>query len=115
MQATADFGTIEAAARRLFDEAYIRRAAIKSMSLTAVSPSRCHGQMDLFETGRERKLHSLGGAIADSRQRLGFEAVLSGASSNSDLRDHLKHLGSPPCRTTNSKQLPRSRDNAFPS
>lgn len=114
-QATADFDIIEAAARRLFDEAYVCRAAIKSMSLTAVRPSRCHGQMDLFETGRERRLHSLGAAITDIRQRLGFEAVLSGASSDPDLRDALKHMGSPPSSTANSTRSPRSRDRGFPS
>jgi DNA polymerase-4 len=95
-QATADFSTIEAAARRLFADAYGRRAAIKSMSLSATRPSYTTRQIDLFETVHERKLESLGAAITDIRQRLGFDAVLSGASSHPDLRAALRHMGSPP-------------------
>ncbi len=95
-QATADFGTIEAAARRLFADAYVRRAAIKSMSLSATRPSHSTRQIDLFETTHDRKLQSLGAAITDIRHRMGFEAVLSGASSHPDLRAALRHMGAPP-------------------
>lgn len=95
-QATADFGTIEAAARRLFADAYVRRAAIKSMSLSATRPSHSTRQIDLFETAHERKLQSLGAAITDIRHRMGFDAVLSGAASHPDLRAALRHMGAPP-------------------
>lgn len=80
-QATADFEAIAGAARRLFADVYGRRAAIKSMSLSATRPSHSTKQIDLFETTHERKLQSLGAAITDIRHRMGFDAVLSGASS----------------------------------
>ena len=86
-RATSDFDAIAEAAVRLFEDAYVRRAAIKSMSLRATRPSRSTRQIDLFETRGERQLQSLAAAITDIRHRLGFEAVLSASTSHPELRE----------------------------
>ena len=95
-QATADFDAIAAAAGSLFTAVYVRRAAIKSMSLSTIRPSHSTAQIDLFETVHERKLESLGTAITDIRLRLGFDAVLSGASSHPQLRAALRFMDAEP-------------------
>ena len=75
--ATDDFETLLAATTALFETAYQRRAAIRSMCLAVSRPGRGSGQIDLFEHHRQHKHGSLGRALTAIRERGGFGAVVS--------------------------------------
>ena len=75
-----DFATVAAAAVALFTGLHQRRAAIRSIRVSAIRPGRDSGQLDLFEEEAERRQRRLGRAITEIRQRMGFGAVVSAAA-----------------------------------
>ncbi len=78
--ATDDFETLLAATTALFETAYRRRVAIRSMCVAVSRPGRGSGQIDLFEHNRQRQQGSLGRALTAIRERGGFGAVVSAAN-----------------------------------
>ena len=76
--ATDEFGSLAGTAVQLFEELNQRRVAIKTIRLWLTRPSRDSGQLDLLAGIRERKSRSLGLAITEIRERLGFDALMSG-------------------------------------
>ena len=78
--ASDDFAAVAAAAVSLFTGLHQRRAAIRSIRISAIRPGRDSGQLDLFEEEAERRQRRLGRAITEIRQRMGFGAVVSAAA-----------------------------------
>ena len=78
--ASDDFAAVAAAAVSLFTGLHRRRAAIRSIQVSASRPGRDSGQLDLFEGEAGRRQRRLGRAITEIRQRMGFGAVVSAAA-----------------------------------
>ena len=93
------------AALRLFRDVYQRRVAIKSIRLQVRQPRQDTRQLDLFESKREKQQRTIGLAMANVRDRMGFDSVIPAANyvpkpeampssdtSQKELIDHLDLL-----------------------
>ncbi len=84
LASTDIFDRISAASLAAFDELHVRRVALKSLHVAALRTSSTTGQRDLFDGIHQHKRRRLGAAITDIRQRLGFDAVLTGGALSLD-------------------------------
>lgn len=74
---THDFLTISGMAGRLFEQAYTRRVAIKSIKLIGKRVCMETGQLNLFETVWENKQARLSESISKVREKMPFDSVKS--------------------------------------
>jgi DNA polymerase-4 len=77
---TSAFQPLAALAQEAFHALYVRRVALRSISLSSPPAGSESGQGDLFDSILETKQRALGDAMAKIRGRSGFGSILSGAN-----------------------------------
>jgi|GEM_PF-6258420 DNA polymerase-4 len=75
---TSDFALLYNYCCLLFEQAYIRRIAVRKLSVTAQPFPERECQLDLFDNAVQVKQENMGRSIGEIRMRMGFEVVKNG-------------------------------------